>query len=52
MKAALLHEYDQEMNVELKLKNVPEPTIASADEVIVRMGAATHATAAYRLMFD
>ena len=40
MKAAMLYEYDEEMNVELKLETVPEPTINAADEVIVRVGAA------------
>jgi len=40
MKAAVLHEYDKEMNVDLKLEEVPEPTIGAADEVIVRVGAA------------
>lgn len=40
MKAALLYEYDKEMNVELKLESVPEPTIKAPDEVIVRVGAA------------
>jgi NAD+-dependent secondary alcohol dehydrogenase Adh1 len=40
MKAAMLYEYDKEMNVELKLETVPEPTINAANEVIVRLGAA------------
>jgi len=40
MKAALLYEYDPEMNVELKLEDVPEPAINAPDEVIVRVGAA------------
>ena len=40
MKAAVLYEYDKEMNVELKLEMVPDPTINAADEVIVRVGAA------------
>jgi NAD+-dependent secondary alcohol dehydrogenase Adh1 len=40
MKAAVLYEYDPEMNVELKLESVPEPTIQAPDEVIVRIGAA------------
>ena len=40
MKAAMLYEYDEEMNVELKLETVPDPTIKAADEVIVRVGAA------------
>ena len=40
MKAALLHQYDEHLNVELKVENVPEPTIKASDEVIVRVGAA------------
>src|SRR6185503_645681 len=40
MKAAVLYEYDKEMNVELKLEMVPDPTVNAADEVIVRVGAA------------
>lgn len=40
MKAAMLYEYDEAMNVELKLETVPEPTINAANEVIVRVGAA------------
>ena len=40
MKAALLHAYDPEMNVELELTDVPDPKIVAADEVIVRVGAA------------
>jgi NAD+-dependent secondary alcohol dehydrogenase Adh1 len=40
MKAAQLYEYDKEMNVELVVETVPEPTINSPDEVIVRVGAA------------
>jgi NAD+-dependent secondary alcohol dehydrogenase Adh1 len=40
MKAAVLYEYDKEMNVELKLEMAPDPTINAADEVIVRVGAA------------
>lgn len=40
MKAAMLYDYDKEMNVELKLEMVPDPTINAADEVIVRVGAA------------
>lgn len=40
MKAAQLYKYDQEMNVDLVVEEVPEPTINSADEVIVRVGAA------------
>ena len=40
MKAAVLYEYDQDVNVQLKLEDVPEPTVNAADEVIVRVGAA------------
>ena len=40
MKAARLYEYDEQMNVELKLETVPEPEITAPDEVIVRIGAA------------
>ena len=40
MKAARLYEYDPAMNVELKIEDVREPTINSADEVIVKVGAA------------
>ena len=40
MKAAQLYKYDQEMNVELVVETVPEPTINSPNEVIVRVGAA------------
>lgn len=40
MKAARLYEYDPAMNVELKLDNVPEPTIDTPDGVIVKVGAA------------
>ena len=40
MKAAQLYGYDKEMNVELVVETVPEPTINSPDEVIVRVGAA------------
>ena len=40
MKAAMLYEYDEKMNVELKLEEVPEPTIKSPNDVIVRVGAA------------
>jgi len=40
MKAALLYAYDKEMNVDLKIEDVPEPTIKGSDEVIVRVGAA------------
>jgi NAD+-dependent secondary alcohol dehydrogenase Adh1 len=40
MKAARLYEYDEKMNVELKLETRPEPEISAPDEVIVRVGAA------------
>ena len=40
MKAARLYAYDEHMHVDLTLEMVPEPTIAAADEVIVRVGAA------------
>jgi NAD+-dependent secondary alcohol dehydrogenase Adh1 len=40
MKAAVLYDYDKEMNVELRLEMVPDPTINAPDEVIVRVGAA------------
>ena len=40
MRAAVLYEYDQDVNVQLKLEDVPEPTVNAADEVIVRVGAA------------
>ena len=40
MRAAQLFEYDEQMNVELKIGRVPEPTISAPDEVIVRVGAA------------
>jgi NAD+-dependent secondary alcohol dehydrogenase Adh1 len=40
MKAAMLYEYDQEMNVELQLEDVPVPQITQPGEVIVRVGAA------------
>jgi len=40
MKAALLYGYDQEMNVDLKIEDVPAPAINAPDEVIVRVGAA------------
>ncbi|MDU9004461.1 NAD(P)-dependent alcohol dehydrogenase [Sedimentitalea todarodis] len=40
MKAARLYEYDPAMNVELKIEEVAAPTINSADEVIVKVGAA------------
>lgn len=40
MKAALLYGYDEEMNVDLKIEDVPAPSITAPDEVIVRVGAA------------
>ena len=40
MKAAVLYEYDVEMNVDLKIEDVPDPNIRAANEVIVRVGAA------------
>ncbi|GAC1534610.1 MAG: NAD(P)-dependent alcohol dehydrogenase [Herpetosiphon sp.] len=40
MKAARLYEYDEHMNVELKLEDRPLPKITGPDEVIVRIGAA------------
>ena len=40
MKAAQLYAYDKEMNVELKIETVPEPTISDPEDVIVRVGAA------------
>ena len=40
MKAARLYEYDEQMNVELKLEDRPEPEITQPDEVIIRVGAA------------
>ena len=40
MKAAQLYAYDEEMNVELKIETVPEPTISDPEDVIVRVGAA------------
>lgn len=40
MQAATLHQYDKDMNVQLKLENVPSPTINAPDEVVVRVGAA------------
>lgn len=40
MKAARLYEYDAAMNVELKIEDVPPPTINAPDEVVVRVGAA------------
>jgi len=40
MKSARLHEYDPEVNVRLRIEDVDGPTIASPDEVIVKVGAA------------
>lgn len=40
MKAAMLYDYDEKMDVELKLETVPDPTINAPNEVIVRVGAA------------
>ncbi len=40
MKAARLHGYERDLNVELRLEEVSEPTIHSPDEVVVRVGAA------------
>ncbi len=40
MKAARLYDYDPEMNVELKIEDVPPPTINKPDEVVVKVGAA------------
>ena len=40
MKAAQLYAYDEEMNVDLKIETVPEPTISDPEDVIVRVGAA------------
>ncbi len=40
MKAARLYEYDPEMNVQLVIEDIPEPTISAPNEVIVRVGAA------------
>ena len=40
MKAAQLYAYDTEMNVELKIETVPDPTISDPEDVIVRVGAA------------
>lgn len=40
MKAAVLYEYDPEVKAQLKLETVPDPTIHTHNEVIVRMGAA------------
>jgi NAD+-dependent secondary alcohol dehydrogenase Adh1 len=40
MKAARLYEYDEQMNVELKIETRPDPEITQSDEVIIRVGAA------------
>src|SRR5215210_2390189 len=40
MKAARLYEYDEKMNVELKLETRPDPEITLPDEVIIKVGAA------------
>ena len=40
MKAAQLYRYDAGMNVELVIESIPDPTINSPEEVIVRVGAA------------
>lgn len=40
MKAARLYEYDPAMNVDLKIEDVPAPTIHGPDEVVVKVGAA------------
>jgi NAD+-dependent secondary alcohol dehydrogenase Adh1 len=40
MKAARLHKYDEQMNVDLTIEDLPVPTIGAPDEVIVRVGAA------------
>ena len=40
MKAARLYEYDEKMNVDLKVEQVDEPKITAHDAVIVRIGAA------------
>ena len=40
MQAAMLYEYDEKMDVELKLETVPDPTIDAPDQVIVKVGAA------------
>jgi len=40
MKAARLHAYDSQMNVELQLEDIATPTIQAPDDVIVRVGAA------------
>jgi NAD+-dependent secondary alcohol dehydrogenase Adh1 len=40
MKAARLYEYDEQMNVDLKVEQVDEPKMTAPDDVIVRIGAA------------
>lgn len=40
MKSARLYEYDPDVNVQLKIEDVPAPTINSPDEVVVKVGAA------------
>jgi len=40
MRAAVLHEYDPHVNVQLKLETVPEPKIQNDNDVIVRIGGA------------
>lgn len=40
MQAARLYEYDEHMNVDLMLEDVPVPQVSAPDDVIVRVGAA------------
>lgn len=40
MKAAQLYKYDADMNVELAIESIPDPSINAHDEVIIRVGAA------------
>ncbi len=40
MKAAMLYEYDPQVNVQLRVEEVPAPKITAPDEVIIRVGAA------------
>ncbi|WP_146589820.1 NAD(P)-dependent alcohol dehydrogenase [Puniceibacterium confluentis] len=40
MKAARLYEYDPEMNTQLRIEEVPAPTVNHPDEVVVKVGAA------------
>jgi len=40
MRAARLYEYDRAMAVELRIEDVPPPTIHAPDEVVVKVGAA------------